>query len=383
MKATFTCFLILFFQSGQAALAPLFDLSQPNVQATDVRDLSPNPFKSSIEGMASVRFYYDYWSEDPKFSFYKFKSTKTGKKLKFQSLEEKPEAPWIFYVPGIFTYLKSPFAKFFSQKLKTLGFNVVMVPNTFTADFLKANPSFLPGDIPNEARLFCELIDEFKTKKGINQSIEVVGVSYGGLLSSSIVSQCPQQFSRLTIISPPVDMTRSMAQVFDLVDQSRKRNPSVLTSSQTWMYLKARIGFTDQYTDLLSRFFLDGLYYTLFLLKKQTQEGARITKIHYGSRAYRLWQKETDLKSFYLNVPNPVPENYQLSHWLGELKSKGFPFFVYSSLDDPINSKNQWKQLTQDLPQNSFGFLPKGGHLGVANSLWFDRFLQERFKEAL
>lgn len=383
----FQKFSLIFLLLSSVIIFSFFIFSHIFDDQNNIHTLADNPYKATIDTMVSIRFSNKYLETSPKFQVLKFKSHPLIQhKLKYQILTTPNSSKWVYYVPGIFTYLDSPFAAFFSKKLSSQGYNVLMTPNTFTSDFLKSRPTFKPGLIRQEAKLFCSLIKDFKSKHKINIKMDVIGISYGGLLSTAITAQCPNQFKKLTLISPPVHLAQSMKKIFTFITAARKRDPRVTSTPEWWMFLKTKAGLENNYENLLSRFFLDGLYYTLYIYNRiiESDNHSFYKKLVFGSKKYRTWQKEQDVTSFYTSHLSDEKTNlsqFGIFHWLSQLKNINFPFHTYSSLDDPINTPEQWQHLTEKLGPSYFTLLPKGGHLGVVNTPWFDRFIVHQMEE--
>lgn len=340
-------------------------------------------YQSSIQGMAWVRLAYSFFLQAPESNYLKFKNHSSIKgKLPYLVFPNKESKKWAFYVPGIFSYLDSPFVKYFSSQLHSRGYNVVLVPNSFTSDFLKAKPKFRPGMIEKEAELLCSFINEVREKNNIQQPLELVGVSYGGLLGSAVASQCDNHFKRLTLISPPVDLHHSMNKIFAQLDQTRVEVKNVLSANESLMFAKASLFDPKYFQALFSRFFFDGLYFTLFSYKR-FKEGdlSPLWQFEYGSQKYRQWQRKQGLKSFYIEQTEKIyrsnPRQFELNHWLANQKR---PFYIFASLDDPINEASQWTQLLENHHEKVFGLSKTGGHLGFIGRKNFEEFLDRRFK---
>jgi len=366
---------------------------QSHPERHHVGKTATSPYQSSIDGVGAVRFWYSL----PQPTMPAFERRKTllptllRKKLKFHVYKNPTSSRWVIFNPGIFGHLSAPYVKYMIKTLHNLDYNVLAIPNSFTSSFLKSDPKFKPGDIFKESQVVCGLLRDFSSNNETPPSFEIFGVSYGGLLSSAVASQCSDIITRLTVVSPPLDLTKTLS-ILNRMILEMKENPRTFERTiQTpdWLLFSlAKMGFGENYHKLFAKFFYRGLAYSIrnhYRYSSDANAGFKnsIGNLVYDSKDYNDWEFTLDFHQFFSGESSSqgtrLKDSRKIQYWLEKLETQGVPFSILSSQDDPINLPQDWEPVVAAFSSQRIQVLEVGGHLGLTTTPLFTNFLRQRF----
>ncbi|WP_127716871.1 hypothetical protein [Halobacteriovorax sp. HLS] len=308
------------------------------------------------------------------------------------------QAPIAYFIPGAFSNLDISQTKRFMHDLGKLGYHVFIFPNPWGTDFIKTKLRKPIGNVEDEAKSIFELLksahqiaQEFNISNGQSR---LVGVSYGGFISAAVSAlnseqNNPLQLIDTTIISPPIDFSKTLKNLDSLV----LRNKETLKLNLYKLYsryskickfendsnasketlqiaegLVIRGGFFDELINSVTKFD------SIFELK--LVPGRIFRKL---SRSYREWRYSFTFKKYFQtyapdNLRVIESEKGNLYYWKNRAIESGYDNFRF------LIAKNDFLNSQEDIEQNEDTIiLPTGGHFGFRHLPWFSNFLKDSF----
>lgn len=350
---------------------------------------SSDVFKTTVYPIAWIRIkglfgvYETYKSTSHAFSA----PTLARQPFIYDEINTDPQKPWVVFVPGIFSFIRSHYVKYNATLIAQQGYNVAYMANSFSEDYLLSQPFFYPGEVSKEAAVGCAHIEHLKKEKGIDK-VTIVGISYGGLLATAIATQCKNSVTRVISLNPPIELQASFEQVQHWV-KDMKKDPEIfqemMTTDETWLYLKS--WWSSKYTAQLffTRFFIEWFGHAIFALPLNDPIRKSLIPSHVQSKyspEFHQWLLDFDLDLMFKQFLNLISQKQQelptsqLQFWLHQLQEAKIDVSVATSIDDPINSMASWKKLEKQFNPSIVYGLPSGGHLGVSDSYWYEEFFK-------
>ena len=302
-------------------------------------------------------------------------------------------------LPGIFSQHNGGLVKRTLNQTSHLNSHFIALPNTWTKEFIKTksrlgNKTLLPGNIEEEAKVFYKILTELvQSKYSKYKTINLVGISYGALMSSIIIQMDKRKLinGKVRMLAPPVDFIKSLHKTDDLIEKMHnfnktinlaekaktyveyrqaekqsdlrdidiKRAPALVAFNQMQAKLKKTIkslfkhnnnqelGFDKKKIDTDDSAFNYYDYYSVVFTEKERQEAEE------KSGKIFFWLKK------YLN---DYPQLFKRSQ-----------IALLSTKDDYLNDLADWPVNSFEL-RSSIILVPNGGHVGFLNTKWFKHF---------
>lgn len=155
------------------------------------------------------------------------------------NLKNGPGAPMLVILPGIGADATASHVGALRRMALDRGMNYVVVPNAWSMEWQHAHPAHNPGILPEEAAATYDVLDALRSQNpGYFGKVSMVGYSYGAILGANLLQyqadRAPVVNGSLVAISPPVNLTSSMARL----DHLRQEYHDALD----WMDVGAKYG---------------------------------------------------------------------------------------------------------------------------------------------
>lgn len=323
-----------------------------------------------------------------------------GKFLYWKKSENNKARPLYIIIPGSFSNLSTPQTKRYAHTLFKKGYNVIMLPNPLSIDYLSNNPKFMLGNIFKESESIIEAVENWLNSSEAKlikiSSINIVGTSYGGFVASIITgskSKWKSLHKKTFIISAPRYLSKSMELLEGHIIKGLKNVSSYKLVEFYKMISKAAMiyiggpnkNFLDK--NVLSevqsfvvmhgfqRLFIESLEYGHRVLGKKTY--GLLAEID-NSDSYLKLKKTirfSDYSKKYLrDVKTRLEgEDGDLLTWVKNKESSTVEVRILTTRDDWVNSENAWPN------SKAIMILPRGGHFGFRGGIWFDKLMNMFF----
>ena len=346
----------------------------------DKLSLSRSPFfdryQFSLWGSIRARLY------DPrtKKTYLSSRYLKNSVKASFGIADAKHPELYV-YIPGIFNNVNEGQTSRAFVRMKKIAKNVLILPNPWGTDYLKARPTHKPGDVVREAESLYDLTLDFLAQQNLpeNTKIRLFGASYGAFLAT-IYANVDRSLTKnlvddkVYVFSPPLNMgqtirnidqlmweddffnrrlsDKDMALAFlDYVFAKNERDLSVKSKILSTP-LTVRVGFKEPFRESIDIYFRNHPDY------KSNEK--------YFFRTY-LEQLAPELKTL---LDSEVAD---LDYWISSGKEAyGLDIKVLSSQNDFLNNY----VYSGLYPEDHYWFFQNGGHLGFIELDEFVDFLK-------
>ena len=332
--------------------------------------------------MTQVFSYKQKLRVDPKFYTH-------ANMLSDNEIKEVQVAPLVIFLPGMFNDLDDSENRRFMLSLSKRGHHVATLPNPLSTDYITAKPNYKPGEFFKEARTLYRAIKRIVLSykmRGIlkDNQVQIVGVSYGSLLSSIITVLDANDANILTagttLISPPLNFRESLKRIDYYIDETSENFAGMFWTGKLYKFL--RVCFSSGFD--------------------RRDEWAKGMTIYSGFQEYlvntiKMWLRVQGIKK---DLPYQNPhwertfkfEHYldwyapevkalldspmaELKHWVNQARELQKPIRILAAMDDWLNSPEEW----EDFYQDQVIILPNGGHYGFRKLEWFEKFLTLAF----
>jgi hypothetical protein len=129
------------------------------------------------------------------------------------------------FIPGIFSEYRGKQSQNMTRRLYQQGYDVLHFANPLAIEFLKLKPKFKTGNVVSEAKsIYQGIRDIWKANNFHYEKVEVLGVSYGTLITSiisyfdSIEEKPILNNGYFTLLSPPIDLYHSAKTLDRLIE---------------------------------------------------------------------------------------------------------------------------------------------------------------------
>lgn len=143
------------------------------------------------------------------------------------NLKEGETADLTVVIPGLTEGLQDLNARMIGEKFADRNHHVLVLPNTWTPEFIKGGPGAPPGDLEAEAKWTLSLIHRVAASIGEEKiaKVNLWGTSYGSELSLVVYgldseSRNPIVSGDVNIISPPVGLKQGMNNLDSYIDDT-------------------------------------------------------------------------------------------------------------------------------------------------------------------
>ena len=334
-------------------------------------------FEFSLWGSVKARLY------DPSPQYISLRNSYLQKPVRAAYQISQPQLAELYvYIPGIFNNVDEGQSSRAFVRMQNLSGNVLVLPNPWGTDYLKAKAWHKPGDLIREAESTYALIEDFlrRAKMPASTRINLFGASYGAFLAA-IVANLDRSLGknrineRVYLFSPPLHMGRTIRNIDQLMWEDDFFNRKITDKELAFIFLDyifansdkdldtsskilsrpltIRIGFKDPFREALAIYFAKDAAYD----KQQKY----LFRSYLESLAPEL---EGLLKSEVANLDYWVSggkQNYQL-----DIK-------VLSTTNDFLNTFI----VSGIYPSDQYWFFRSGGHLGFIQLDEFEVFLQQ------
>lgn len=323
-----------------------------------------------------------------------------GKFLYWKKSKKGLERPLYVVIPGSFSNLNTPQTKRYAHTLFKKGYNVIILPNPLSIDYLSNKPNFMPGNVFNEANSIIDAIENWldsgEAKIVKVSSIVVVGTSYGGFIAGIITGSKRKWRSlhkKTFVISAPRYLLKSMKRIESFIVKGIENLSTYKVVEFYKMFSKVLMvyfgGPAKSYTDkdVLSevqsfvvmhgfqRLFIESLEYCHRVLGKKTY---KLLENVGDSDVYLELKKKVRFSDYSKKYLSKVRsrlkgEDGDLLNWVKNKNAKQTDVRILTTRDDWINASGVWPE------SNAIMVLPRGGHFGFRGGIWFDKLMSEFF----
>ena len=323
-----------------------------------------------------------------------------GKLLYWKKNKNDIGRPLYIIIPGSFSNLSTPQTKRYAYTLFRKGYNVIMLPNPLSIDFLSNHPNFLPGSIFKESDSIIEAVESWlgdSGKKLIKISeINIVGTSYGGFVAGVITGskrKWKELHKKTFIISAPRYLDKSMKLLERYVVKGLSYVSRYKVVEFYKMIAKALMiyiggpekNFLDQnvLNEVQSfvvihgfqRLLIESLEYCHRVLKKSTYQ--LLGDIDNAESYLKLKRtlRFSDYSNKYLpkTLSRLQSEDGDLLSWVNKKEAISVSVRILTTKDDWVNESHTWPD------SKAIMILPRGGHFGFRGGLWLDKLMNEFF----
>lgn len=306
------------------------------------------------------------------------------------------KSPIMIVFGGIYSSVEreNASALFFARRLNRLGFHALILPNPWSPEVVralsKADPSFKPGDITKEAKLYAGAIQSAASLMKTNVTgVSWLGFSYGTHLASATLAELNKTAgssnpNELVLISPPLDMQSALERIDNAILESHEDYYSKGCSSyiSSLMKLGADYFFARDGKSLdpesircaKSAVAQVGFQQNLALMLKSMKGASEVDlqKVNYKD---------------YLGFAHPqMGEEYfgagkgRLSTYLKEIPSS-VKILGISTRDDFLNTHEEWKSAfaSGEIDERNWLILKWGGHGGFFPAVEFENILKAQW----
>lgn len=342
--------------------------------------ISRSPFfdryQFSLWGSIRARLY------DPKPKKVNLKSRylKNGVKSAY-TIGDKNIAELYVYIPGIFNNVNEGQTSRAFVRMQKLAKNILVLPNPWGTDYLKAKPTHKPGDVLREAESLYDLTLDFLKAHDLpkDTKIRLFGASYGAFLAAVYANVDRSLAKNLVhkevyIFSPPLNMGQTIRNIDQLMWEDDFFNRKISDKDMALAFLDyvfaksesdlsvsskilstpltVRVGFKDPFRDSIKIYFKGHPDYK--------------PKEKYFFRTY-IEQLAPELKALLSS------EVADLDYWISSGKeSYGLDIKVLSTQNDFLNNY----VYSGLYPEDHYWFFENGGHLGFIELDEFVDFLK-------
>jgi hypothetical protein len=306
--------------------------------------------------------------------------------------------PVAFYIPGAFSNRdinqNRRYLDFFTKK----GYHTLAFINPWGTDYVSSIPKHKIGHVTNEGKAMYQLVlkayEHVKSMGVVKGKSRLTGVSYGGFVSGMITafnaeSSDPLNLKDTTIISPPINLGKSIVNLDKLITTNRSLL-NVGIFGRAYRYLRFCYYETlASETKIVKNFakglvvnegFFEPLLESFILYNKQFNLQG-IPDVSWGnlSPKFRKWRSTFGFAT-YLNQYAPEirsvmeSEHGHLYYWLNRAKKSGY------HQNRVMLASNDFLNDVKDIPslKNTL-VIPTGGHYGFRHLQWYYDFLNKAY----
>jgi hypothetical protein len=323
-----------------------------------------------------------------------------GKLLSWSKDTSKKGRPLYIVIPGAFSQLSTPQTTRYAFSLFKQGYNVIMLPNPLSIDYLSNEPLYWPGSTFKESNSIIESVNNWlysnESKRIQISEINIVGTSYGGFVSG-IISGTKKDWkglhSKTFIIAPPRYLSSSMKLVDGYIRSSLKYVSNYKFIEMYKMLSKAlmvyiggpRKNFLDKevLNEIQSfvvvhgfqKLFMESLEYTHRVLKKKTYS---LLDNFNNFDNYKTLERTLSFSNYSKSYLNETKRRLNgrdgdLLTWVKSEEASNIEIRILTTSDDWVNSPNDWPVSEGIL------ILPRGGHFGFRGGDWLDNLMKDFF----
>ena len=299
-------------------------------------------------------------------------------------------APVTIIINGIFGEPVSGLVRQIADQAIKKGHHVVGLGNPLGTWGLKQMPTYTIANFVQESEVYLNIIDEINQWMNVRQfsngQVNIVGVSYGGLIASIIKAidikrDRPIITGMTTLFSPPLKMgpaLRNMDHVLFQTQQIGKLPDWALAmGALKFCLFPPRYYVNNVQLDWAKGIF--GFYGFQRNLSDNTillNEMYHLNKIPTEEKARLSWRRTFNFEGYISGFAQELGELMdsevgELYYWLNQIPEKEVQ--IFSSLDDPLNEGEVWPDR-----ENIF-LIDYGGHYGFRGFSFFDKFLASIF----
>jgi hypothetical protein len=311
------------------------------------------------------------------------------------------KAPLIAFIAGFTNKLSEPSNYRTMLRYAKRGYHVLVIPNSWTNEFIAIQPSFLPGNMPIEANFNLEILALAKNYIGLENITQtnLVGESYGGFLASAIlgqdsISNTPEIDGSVTLVGPLLDAYIGTTSINKLLETQRANevrcNHSLVSNLLNYMFAENEADLSEE-----AKFCSDEIIgYIGFQgkLKKMLVELTLYKSGVYGTicdnpiaRVLVSLLPKLDHPDFDTYFRNFAPElgdlldgpEGNLGYWLRIATQEGRPEpRIITARDDFLNHVESWNSNEYyEFNESNLIILPWGGHTGFKEVPMYETLL--------